>query len=474
MPVSAANTWATMVSKNTKMSKISTKQEKGTDLKTKPPTSQMLKEFKPATLVIRTPPGFTDLDNLSANTLRSNKIILRIAAALHFLIIFHASAARRIRFWAAHPSKIFKQKMRLVYSQIAKESIPFARSIIVLDHRSYSTHQTQNDLSKHKIQPSKINNQTISVLKKQAIDNEKAIYDNLPNLTSGFDKISIKNPSSFLKPRIHLSALPKLSLKFTRPAKHTDAYGINFGVLPPALKDNLASNSSTDPINSTPSLINQAIQSRDSSLIHHSSIIDPPQSYKKAQFGSSNNDPSCHKAASPLLAISHKKLQRLADLINRYKMSVDQAILQMKFSHKAISAQVLNLIQQAKQDAIQRGFNSNRLMIAEAWVTKGFHTSELQVRARGRHGRISHPTARFCIVLRQNQDSSKLALQRRLESRASQRRLSQRGTIPGSPIRIPGDGVIPSSINQRVHWACLAYFSNSYDTATKSCQAISH
>ncbi|MBW0593891.1 hypothetical protein O181_133606 [Austropuccinia psidii MF-1] len=68
MPVSVANTWATMVSKNTKMSKISTKQEKGTDLKTKPPTSQMLKEFKPATLVIRTPPGFTDLDNLSANT----------------------------------------------------------------------------------------------------------------------------------------------------------------------------------------------------------------------------------------------------------------------------------------------------------------------------------------------------------------------------------------------------------------------
>ncbi|MBW0481338.1 hypothetical protein O181_021053 [Austropuccinia psidii MF-1] len=68
MPVSVSNTWATMASKNTKTSKIPTKQEKETDLKTQPPTSQILNEFKPATLVICTPPKFKDLDNLSANT----------------------------------------------------------------------------------------------------------------------------------------------------------------------------------------------------------------------------------------------------------------------------------------------------------------------------------------------------------------------------------------------------------------------
>ncbi|MBW0568438.1 hypothetical protein O181_108153 [Austropuccinia psidii MF-1] len=51
------------------MSKISTKKEKETYLKTQPPTSRMLNEFKPETLVICTPLGFTDLDNLSSKTL---------------------------------------------------------------------------------------------------------------------------------------------------------------------------------------------------------------------------------------------------------------------------------------------------------------------------------------------------------------------------------------------------------------------
>ncbi|MBW0460779.1 hypothetical protein O181_000494 [Austropuccinia psidii MF-1] len=84
MPVSVANPWATMASINTKMSKISTKQEKETDLKTQPPTSQMLNEFKPATLVIRTPPGFTDLNILPANTVTDtiNEILKNMGASI--------------------------------------------------------------------------------------------------------------------------------------------------------------------------------------------------------------------------------------------------------------------------------------------------------------------------------------------------------------------------------------------------------
>ncbi|MBW0477899.1 hypothetical protein O181_017614 [Austropuccinia psidii MF-1] len=73
-----------MASKNTRTSKISTKQEKETDLKTQPPTSQMLNEFKPATLVICTPPRLTDPNNLSANTVTDtiNGILKNMGASV--------------------------------------------------------------------------------------------------------------------------------------------------------------------------------------------------------------------------------------------------------------------------------------------------------------------------------------------------------------------------------------------------------
>lgn len=302
--------------------------------------------------------------------------------------------------------------------------------------------------------------QLILSLKKQAIANSEASYDSLPPITSGFDQISIKNPKSFLKPRIHITSLPKLAMKLTKSAKKTDAYGINFGIMPrpttpPKVDD--ANQDLKDPSTPSPvSLIDQALKFRSMNQNRNriESLNEPTTKTKdrKTEFGSSNHDPSCHNASSPLLAISHKKLQKLADLINRYQMTVEQAILQMRFSHKAIASKVLELLLKAKQDAIDRGFKSDRLIIAEAWVTKGFHTSELQVRARGRHGRITHPTAKFCLVLRQSPNLSKLALKRELELKASKRRLTQRGTIAGSPIRLPADGVLPTSVSQQVHW----------------------
>ncbi|OAV89258.1 hypothetical protein PTTG_01863 [Puccinia triticina 1-1 BBBD Race 1] len=298
----------------------------------------------------------------------------------------------------------------------------------------------------------------ISILKKQAVANADASYESLPPMTSGFDQLTIKEPKSFLRPRIHLSSLPKLALKLTRPAKETEAYGINFGVLP---RSQPMANERTTTDQKPVSLIDQALKSRpaDRQPAEHEdtrageswSALDET-TVRKTEFGATNNDPSCHNASSDLLVVSHKKLQKLADLINRHRMSVDQALIQMRFSHKAIASKVLDLLLKAKQEAIERGFKPDRLVVAEAWVTKGFHTTELQVRARGRHGKISHPTAKFNMVLRQSTDPNKLALQRRLALKEANRRLSQRGTIAGSPIRVPADGVVPSSVAHRPFW----------------------
>ncbi|KAH9824969.1 ATP synthase alpha/beta family, nucleotide-binding domain-containing protein [Melampsora americana] len=43
---------------------------------------------------------------------------------------------------------------------------------------------------------------------------------------------------------------------------------------------------------------------------------------------------------------------------------------------------------------------------AQAWVTKGFYTIEVQVRARGRHGQITHPTAKLCLILKELEPKS--------------------------------------------------------------------
>ncbi|POW02936.1 hypothetical protein PSHT_11874 [Puccinia striiformis] len=274
---------------------------------------------------------------------------------------------------------------------------------------SSTTSQLNETPAKGGVSPHKI-----SILKRQAVANADASYESLPPMTSGFDKLTIKDPKSFLRPRIHFSSLPKLALKLTRPAKETEAYGINFGDYPGKKMTVIGKNGKLN--SELPIVIPLVIML---AQIYWLYLI---------------------------------KTSKTADLINRHRMSVDQALIQMRFSHKAIAAKVLTVLLKAKQEAIERGFKSDRLVIAEAWVTKGFHTSELQVRARGRHGKMSHPTAKFNLVLRQSIDANKLALQRRLALKEANRRLTQRGTIPGSPIRLPADGVIPTSIAHRPFW----------------------
>ncbi|KAI8443921.1 ribosomal protein L22/L17 [Phakopsora pachyrhizi] len=313
-----------------------------------------------------------------------------------------------------------------------------------------------------------LTSQTISALRRQSIANADANYQALPPATSGFDKLSIKNPKSFLKPRIHISSFPKLALRLTKPAKETDAYGINFGVTARKV-DPPGEELKTKTDDQKLSLVDRAIKARESQkslrnikkyigsdssrMIDDSSIVsDEPSRFKKA-FGSINDDPSCHKASSPTLPISHKKLRDLSHLINQHRLTLDQAILQMRFSHKAIASKVLDLLVKAKNDAIKRGFRADRLIIEQTWVSKGFHTSELQIRARGRHGKMKHPTSKFNIILRQSSDLSNLAMRKRIESLKSKKRLTQRGCIRGSPIRLPSDGVLPSSVEQTANWA---------------------
>ncbi|KAH9825147.1 ribosomal protein L22/L17 [Melampsora americana] len=294
----------------------------------------------------------------------------------------------------------------------------------------------------------------ISALTQQAITNADSTYDSLPPVTSGFDQIKLTNPSTLLKPRLHISAFPKIGLKITRPAKETKSYGLNFGVLP------RQSASKNTPHELSKAGLEDQLSLVDRTLLKHSNQtpspikakdFNPIRSSSKTEFGSTNDDPTLHKASTSLLPISHKKLQKLADLMNRYRMTVDEAALQLKFSHKAVASKVLSLILEARDQAVTRGMKREKLIVSQAWVTKGFHTTELQVRARGRHGQITHPTAKLCVILKESEPRSEL--NRKALYKAAQKRVKQKGIIPGASWRLPADGIVPTSMGYQSTWA---------------------
>ncbi|EGG05939.1 uncharacterized protein MELLADRAFT_56279 [Melampsora larici-populina 98AG31] len=306
------------------------------------------------------------------------------------------------------------------------------------------------------IQPnSSPNPKLISALRQQVITNADTTYESLPSVTSGFDQIKLSKPSTFFKARLHLSSFPKIGLKITRPAKDTQSYGLNFGVMP---RQSLSGEDVSESL-STSGLQDQ-LSLVDRTLLKHqtkqpSSNKPEPKSLvrsgPKTGFGSTNHDPRIHKASTTLLPISHKKLQKLADLINRYRMTVDESVLQLKFSHKAVASKVLSLVLEARDQAVARGMKREKLVVSEAWVTKGFHTTELQVRARGRHGQITHPTSKFCLILKESE--SRFELNKKSLYKAAQKRVKQKGIIPGGSWRLPADGVVPTSMAYQSTWA---------------------
>lgn len=207
------------------------------------------------------------------------------------------------------------------------------------------------------------NPKLISALRRQALANADSTYESLPPVTSGFDSIKLSQPRTLLKPRLHLSSFPKLGLKITRPAKDTQAYGLNFGVMP--RPPNLADASAIEKLSKSGreehlSLVDRLLRAKPKSP-----PATPSKRNPKNAFGSTNTDPTIHCASTPLLPISHKKLQKLADLMNRYRMTVEEALLQLKFSHKAVASKVLDLLLEAREEAVGRGLKREKLVVGQ-------------------------------------------------------------------------------------------------------------
>ncbi|KAM6495892.1 mitochondrial 50S ribosomal protein L22 [Amanita muscaria] len=150
----------------------------------------------------------------------------------------------------------------------------------------------------------------------------------------------------------------------------------------------------------------------------------------------SNPRPTEHKYSTANFKISHRKLNMLGRQISG--KPIDYAILQMQFSEKRASTRILNMLATARDHAARyKKLNESKLVVAEAWVTKGAKRSKrLEPKGRGRYGIRIRPSARMHVVLKEGKTVE--------EKKAEEKKRKLKKIVSASlvtenrPIRVPG------------------------------------
>lgn len=105
-----------------------------------------------------------------------------------------------------------------------------------------------------------------------------------------------------------------------------------------------------------------------------------------------------HKYSTAVFRISPRKLKLLANQISG--KPIDFAIVQMQFSAKRAARRVRSTLVMARDHAVAKGMDPSKLLVSEAWVTKGTYFARLEIKGRARHGIMHHPQAKLNVVLR--------------------------------------------------------------------------
>ncbi|KAL0070772.1 hypothetical protein AAF712_001993 [Marasmius tenuissimus] len=157
----------------------------------------------------------------------------------------------------------------------------------------------------------------------------------------------------------------------------------------------------------------------------------PKHSKKRKQVKKAHS----HKYSTTNFKISPRKLNMLGNQISG--KPIDHAIVQMQFSEKRASNRILNMLATARDHAVAyKGMEKPKLVVAEAWVTKGKYLKRLEPRGRGHFGIRSHPSARIHVVLKEGKTLE--------EKKAAERAYKLNRIVSAShvrenkPIRNPG------------------------------------
>jgi len=142
-----------------------------------------------------------------------------------------------------------------------------------------------------------------------------------------------------------------------------------------------------------------------------------------------------HKYSTANFKISHRKLNLLGRQISG--KPIDSAILQMQFSEKRASKRVKSMLAVAKDHAKLKGLEEKKLIIAEAWVTKGPNVHKrIDIKGRGRFGIKQHPDARMHVILKEGKTKAELMEKER--ARKLKRIVSAGLVREDVPLRNPG------------------------------------
>ncbi|WVN90163.1 uncharacterized protein L203_105399 [Cryptococcus depauperatus CBS 7841] len=111
-----------------------------------------------------------------------------------------------------------------------------------------------------------------------------------------------------------------------------------------------------------------------------------------------------HSYKSAAHKISHRKLNLLSKQVAG--LPIDEAIVQMQFSEKRASKWVKSTLALARDHAVDKNLKRDKLVVAEAWVSKGKKEARIDIKGRGRYGVKHHPSARIHFILREGKTSA--------------------------------------------------------------------
>ena len=112
-------------------------------------------------------------------------------------------------------------------------------------------------------------------------------------------------------------------------------------------------------------------------------------------------------------------------------LNLNDAIVQMRFSPKKASQDILGLLGEARLEAIvRRGMKDQEIYVSEAWVGRGTFERELNHRARGRVDILKKPYTSITVVLKEQATRDRIAKEK-TEKKARQKVWVQ---LPNRPI----------------------------------------
>ncbi|KIP07041.1 hypothetical protein PHLGIDRAFT_106227 [Phlebiopsis gigantea 11061_1 CR5-6] len=142
-----------------------------------------------------------------------------------------------------------------------------------------------------------------------------------------------------------------------------------------------------------------------------------------------------HKYSTANFKMSHRKLNMLGRQISG--KPIDSAILQMMFSEKRASNRIKSMLVVAKDHATAKGLEEKKLVVAQAWVSKGPNVlKRIDMKGRGRWGIREHPDSRLSVILKEGKTWAQLKEEEK--QRKLKRIVSASLTRENVPLRNPG------------------------------------